>query len=172
VDFCGLGGPGRPGNLPKRWVASPPTFLEGVPAARGRLDPENRRSPVGQKIIHSKPRCVVQPSQWQPIDRRRTNQEGSLAVLSASGPRARPGGMKTSPGPGSLAMPDSPPLSPGTPLRSSACAKISASRARSNRGCTLAGNLELVKDPKIGHFGGLGGPGGRPDPKDGRSPGP
>jgi len=34
VDYGGLGGPGRPGNLPKRWGAKPPTFLEGLPAAR------------------------------------------------------------------------------------------------------------------------------------------
>jgi len=36
----GLGGPGRPGSLPKRWGVSPPSFLEGIPAARGRLDPK------------------------------------------------------------------------------------------------------------------------------------
>jgi len=34
-----LGGPGRPGNVPNRWGAKPPTFLEGFPAARGRPDP-------------------------------------------------------------------------------------------------------------------------------------
>jgi len=33
VDFEGLGGPGRPGEPPKRWGASPPTFLGGFPAA-------------------------------------------------------------------------------------------------------------------------------------------
>ena len=49
VDLGGLGGPGRPGNLPKKWGASPPTFLEGIPSARGRPDHQNRRSPVGQK---------------------------------------------------------------------------------------------------------------------------
>jgi len=32
--FRGLGGHGRPENLPKRWRALPPTFLEGFPAAR------------------------------------------------------------------------------------------------------------------------------------------
>ena len=37
--FGGLGGPGRPGNLPKRWGASAPTFLEGFPVARSRPDP-------------------------------------------------------------------------------------------------------------------------------------
>jgi len=31
VDFGGLAGPGRPGNLPKRWGAKSPTFLEGRP---------------------------------------------------------------------------------------------------------------------------------------------
>ena len=51
IFWC-LGGPGRPGNFPKRRGASPPTFLEGFPAARGRPDPQNRRSPVGQKIIY------------------------------------------------------------------------------------------------------------------------
>ena len=39
VDFGALGGPGRPGNPPKRWGAKPPTFLEGFPAAPGRPDP-------------------------------------------------------------------------------------------------------------------------------------
>ena len=52
VDFVGLGGSRRPGNLPKRWGATPPTFLEGFPAARGRPDPQNRRFPVGQKIMY------------------------------------------------------------------------------------------------------------------------
>jgi len=46
VDFGGLGGPGRPGNLPKGWGAKPPTFLEGFQAARGRPDPKNLRFPV------------------------------------------------------------------------------------------------------------------------------
>ena len=33
-------------------------------------------------------------------------------------------------------------------------------RARSSRGCPLAGNLEpFFKGREIGHFGGLGGPG-------------
>ena len=50
----GLGGPGRPGNLPKRWGARPPAFLEGFPAARGRPDPQSRRFPVGQKIKYCK----------------------------------------------------------------------------------------------------------------------
>ena len=86
-----LGGPGRPGNLPKRWGAAQtpkiddfrsvekscvknpreialelasgadflcklmcgagPVDLRGYPAAWGRPDPQNRRFPVGQKII-------------------------------------------------------------------------------------------------------------------------
>ena len=41
VDFGGLGGPGRPGNPPKRWGAKPHTFLKGFPAARGRPDPQS-----------------------------------------------------------------------------------------------------------------------------------
>ena len=32
-------------------------WLSGHPAARGRPDPQNRRFPVGQKIIYKKPRC-------------------------------------------------------------------------------------------------------------------
>ena len=52
VDFGDLGGPGRPGYLPKKWGANPPTFLEGFTAARGRPDPKNRRFPVAQKIIY------------------------------------------------------------------------------------------------------------------------
>ena len=56
VDFGGLGGPGRPGNLPKRWGASPPTFLEGFPAARGRPDLQNRRFPVGRSSGRPNPR--------------------------------------------------------------------------------------------------------------------
>jgi len=59
VDFWGLGGPGWPGNLPKRWGASPPTFLEGFPAARGRPDPQNRRFRVGQKIRYLKTQVYV-----------------------------------------------------------------------------------------------------------------
>ena len=43
VDFVDLGGPGRPGNLPKGWGASPRTFLEGILTARSRPDPQNRR---------------------------------------------------------------------------------------------------------------------------------
>ena len=39
LDFRGLGGPGRPGNPSRRRGASPPTFLKGLPAARGRQDP-------------------------------------------------------------------------------------------------------------------------------------
>ena len=38
VDFgvwAALGGPGRPGNLPQRWGAKPPTFVEGSPACPG-----------------------------------------------------------------------------------------------------------------------------------------
>ena len=41
------------------WGAKAPTPLEGFPAARGRPDLQNRRFPVGQKIIYSKPRCSV-----------------------------------------------------------------------------------------------------------------
>ena len=53
VDFGGLGGSGRPGNLPKRWGgAKPPTILEGFPAARDRPSSQTRRSPVGQKSIY------------------------------------------------------------------------------------------------------------------------
>ena len=33
--FWGSGRPRAAGNLPKRWGASPPTFLEGITAARG-----------------------------------------------------------------------------------------------------------------------------------------
>ena len=39
-DFGGLGGPGRPGNLPKRWGAKPPTFMEGFPAAGAAQTPK------------------------------------------------------------------------------------------------------------------------------------
>jgi len=59
VDFGSLGGPGRPGNLPKSWGSSPSTYLEGFPAARSRLDPQHRRFPVGQQIIHQKPWCSL-----------------------------------------------------------------------------------------------------------------
>ena len=41
--FRCLGGPGRPGNLLKRWGMKPPTFLDGFKAPRGRPDPENDR---------------------------------------------------------------------------------------------------------------------------------
>ena len=41
LDFGGLDGPGRPGNILKRWGASPPTFFKGFPAAPGRPDPPN-----------------------------------------------------------------------------------------------------------------------------------
>ena len=41
LDFRGLGGPERLGARSKRWGASPPTFLRGFPAARGRPDREN-----------------------------------------------------------------------------------------------------------------------------------
>ena len=51
IDF-GLGGPGRPGNLTKRWRVSPTIFLERSPAARGRPDLQDRRFPVGQKIMY------------------------------------------------------------------------------------------------------------------------
>ena len=60
VDFGGLGGPGRPGTLPRRWGASPPIFVGRFPAAGGRPNPQNQRSPVGQKIMYEKPRCVLQ----------------------------------------------------------------------------------------------------------------
>ena len=53
VDFGGLGGPGRPGNLPERWGASPPTFLEGFRAAGGRPDPQNQRFPVRSEMLGS-----------------------------------------------------------------------------------------------------------------------
>ena len=41
LDFPGLGGPRRPGNPSKMWGVSPPTFLKGFPAARGRPNPKN-----------------------------------------------------------------------------------------------------------------------------------
>jgi len=45
-----------PGNreTTQKGRASPPTFLRGLPAARGRPDPPNRRSPVGQQNRVSK----------------------------------------------------------------------------------------------------------------------
>ena len=40
VDFCGLAGPGDPGDPCKRWGAKPPTFWEGLPGPRGMPDPQ------------------------------------------------------------------------------------------------------------------------------------
>ena len=47
--------PGRPGNLLQKWGAKRPIFLEGLPAARGRPNLSNRRSPVGEKIMFKNP---------------------------------------------------------------------------------------------------------------------
>ncbi len=40
VDLGCLGGPGGQENPPKRWGAKRPTFWNGVPGRRGRLDPK------------------------------------------------------------------------------------------------------------------------------------
>ena len=50
--------PGSWETLQKGGGLRPPIFLEGFPAARSRPDPQNRRYPVGQKIIYQKPRCT------------------------------------------------------------------------------------------------------------------
>ena len=49
------------------------SILEGFPAARGRPDPQNRRSPVGPKIVYQKPRCEVNLL----VNPRRSNTPGT-----------------------------------------------------------------------------------------------
>jgi len=53
MDFLCLGGPGWPGDPSKMWGAKPPTFLRGLPAARGRpglpksrIFPPNLATPI------------------------------------------------------------------------------------------------------------------------------
>ncbi len=74
VRFWGLGrgGPGRPCKM---WGASPPTFLDGFQATRGRPDPKNRPKKV-------RPDCLQVPS-------KRSNTDRFLTYLGAPGPPPR-----------------------------------------------------------------------------------
>jgi len=51
--------PGGRETLQKGGGVKPLTLLEGFPAARGRPDNRNLRSPVGQKIMYKEPKCKM-----------------------------------------------------------------------------------------------------------------
>ena len=55
-------------------------------------------------------------------------------------------------------------LGEGLDIMAGGAAVRTSARHYLKRGRTLAVSLEFVKDPEIGHFGGLGGPGGSGNP--------